>query len=75
MRSKVTPKKVGVGLKQRREVENMDVGLEISLMEIHREKRVALYLIVLRGRRQFSDQRSSRIRTSCVAHVAASTNV
>ena len=36
MRSKVTPRKVGVGLKRRRELNKLeDVGLEVSLVGIY----------------------------------------
>ena len=35
VRSKVTPRKVGVGLKQRRELKKKEVGLEVSLVGIH----------------------------------------
>ena len=53
------PKKVGVGLKRRREV-----GLEVSLVGSIEK---ASHLLGLRGRHQYSDQCSNRNRAPCVA--------
>ena len=38
MWSKMIPRKVGVELKRRRELNKRRLGLEVSLLEIHREE-------------------------------------
>ena len=47
----------------------MEVELEVSLVGIIEKKEVS-HLLGLRGRHQYSDQRSSRIRSACVASTA-----
>ena len=51
VRSKVNPRKVGVGLKRRRELSKRRWGST--------EKKEASHLLGLRGRHQYSDQRSN----------------
>ena len=61
MRSKVTPREVGVGLKQIREFSKRRWGWRLAWRR-STEKKEASHLLGLRGRRQYSDQRSNRIR-------------
>ena len=68
VRSKVTPRKVGVGLKQRREPSRRRLASWGST-----EKKEASHLLGLRGRHQYSDQRSNRNRAPCVASTAVGT--
>ena len=70
VRSKVTPKKVGVGLKRRREPSRRRLGLAWWGST---EKKEASHLLGLRGRYQYSDQRSNRNRAPCVASTKAGT--
>ena len=57
VRSKVTPRKVGVGLKQRREPSRRRLAWWGST-----EKKEASHFLGLRGKHQYSDQRSNRNR-------------
>ena len=68
MRSKVTPRKVGVGLKRRREPSRRRLAWWGST-----EKKEASHLLGLRGRHQSSDQCSNRNRAPCVASTAVGT--
>ena len=71
-RSKVTPRKVEVGLKRRREPSRRRWGWRIAWWG-STEKNEASHLLGLRGRHQYSDQRSSRNRAPCVASIAVRT--
>ena len=66
VRSKVTPRKVGVGLKRRREASKRRLGWRLAWWGSTEKKKVSR-LLGLRGRRQYSDQRSNRNRAPCVA--------
>ena len=68
VRSKVTPRKVGVGLKRRRDPSKRRLAWWGST-----EKKEASHLLGLRGRHQYSGQRSNRIRAPCVASTAVGT--
>ena len=72
VRSKVTPRKVGVGLKRRREPSKRRLGWRLAWWG-STEKKEASHLFGLRGRRQYSDQRSNRNRAPCVASTAVGT--
>ena len=72
MRSKVTPRKVGVGLKRRRELSNRRLGRRLAWWG-STEKKEASHLLGLRGRHQYSDQRSNRNRAPCVTSTAVGT--
>ena len=71
VRSKVTPRKVGVGLKRRRELSKRRLGWRLAWWGSTEKK--ASHLLGLRGRHQYSDQRSNRNRAPCVASTAART--
>ena len=73
VRSKVTPRKVGVGLKRRRELNKRRLGWRLAWWG-STEKKEASHLLGLRGRHQYSDQRSNQIRAPCVASTAAGTD-
>ena len=66
MRSKMTPRKVGVGLKWRREL-----GWRLAWWKSTEKE--ASYLLGLRGRHQYSDQRASEIRALCVPSTTVGT--
>ena len=68
VRSKVTPRKVGVGLKRRRELSIRRLAWWGST-----EKKEASNLLGLRGRHQYSDQCSNQNRAPCVASTAVGT--
>ena len=68
VRSKVTPRKLGVGLKRRQEPSKRRLAWWGST-----EKKEASHLLGLRGRHQCSDQRSNRNRVLCVASTAVGT--
>ena len=70
MRSKVTPRKVGVGLKRRREPRKRRLAWWGST-----EKKDAKHLLGLRGRHQYSYQRFNRNRALRVAFTAWGTEV
>ena len=71
VRSKVTPRKVGVGLKRRRELSRRRLGWRLAWWGSTEKE--ASHLLGLRGRHQYSDQRSNRIRVPCVASTAVGT--
>ena len=72
VRSKVTPRKIGVGLKWRREPSKRRLGWRLAWREFTKKKE-ASHLLVLRGIRQYSDQRSSQNRAPCVTSIAVGT--
>ena len=65
----MTPKKVGVGLKRRREPSRRRWGWRLVWWG-STEKKETSHLLALRGRHQYSDQCSSRNRAPCVASTA-----
>ena len=71
VRSKVTPRKVGVGLKRRREPSRRRLGWRLAWWGS--TKKEASHLLGLRGRHQYSDQRSNQNRAPCVASTAVET--
>ena len=71
VQSKVTSTKVGVRLKQRREPSRRRLGWRIPWWGSTEKE--ASYLLGLRGRHQYSDQRSNQIRAPCVASRAVGT--
>ena len=72
VQSKVTPRKVGVGLKRRRQPSKRRLGWRLAWRG-STEKKEASHLLELRGRHQYSDQRSNRNRAPCVAPTAVGT--
>ena len=72
VRSKVTPTKVGVGLKRRREPSRRKLGWRLARWG-STEKKEASHFPELRGRHQYSDQRSNRNRAPCMASTAVGT--
>ena len=72
VRLKVTPRKVGVGLKRRRESSKRRLGWRLAWWG-STEKKEASHLLGLRGRHQYSDQRYNRNRAPCVASTAEGT--
>ena len=72
MRSKVTPRKVGVGLKRRLELSKRKLGWRLAWWG-STEKNEASHFLKLRERHQYSDQRSNRNRAPCVASTAVGT--
>ena len=72
VRSKVTPRKVGVGLKRRREPSRRRLGWRLAWWG-STEKNEASYLLGLRGRHQYSDQCSNRNGAPCMASTAVGT--
>ena len=73
VRSKVTPRKVGVGLKRRREPSRRRLGWRLAWWGSS-EKKKASHLLGLRGRHQYSDLRSNQNRASCVGSSAVGTD-
>ena len=71
VRSKVTPKEFGVGLKRRRELSKRRLGWRLAWWGS--TKKEASHFLGLRGRHQYSDQRSNRITAPCVASTAVGT--
>ena len=69
--SKVTPRKIGVGLKRRREQSRRRLGWRLAWWGYTEKK--ASHLLGLRGRHQYSDQRSNRNRAPCVASTTVGT--
>ena len=59
--SKMTPRKVGVGLKRRRELSKRRLGWRLAWWG-STEKKEASHLLELRGRHQYSDHRYNRNR-------------
>ena len=72
VRSKVTPKKIRVGVKRRRELSRRRLGWRLAWWG-STEKNEASHLLRMRGRHQYSDQRSNRNRAPCVASTAVGT--
>ena len=72
VRSKATPRKVGIGLKQRWEPSRRRLGWRLAWWG-STERKEASNLLVLRGRHQYSDQRSNRNRASCEVSIAVGT--
>ena len=73
MWSKVTPRKVGVGLKRRWEPSRRRLGWRLAWWG-STEKNEAAHLLGLRGIHQYSDQRSNQNRAPCVASTAVGTD-
>ena len=69
VRSKVTQKKVGVGLKRRREFNKKRWGWRLVWWGF--TKKESSHLLGLKKRHQYSDQRSRRIKVAGVASTAA----
>ena len=65
VQSKVTPRKVGVGLKQRRELNRRRLGWRLAWWGFTEKE--ASHFLQLRGRHQYSDQRSNQIKAPCMA--------
>ena len=72
VRSKVTPRKVGVGLKRRQVPSRRRLGWRLAWWG-STEKKEASHLLGLRGRHQYSDQRYNRNSAPCVASTAVGT--
>ena len=70
VRSNMTPRKVGVGLKWRREL-SKELGWRLAWWKSTEKE--ASYLLGLRGRHQYSNQRASEIRALCVASTTVKT--
>ena len=71
VRSKVTPRKIGVELKRRREFNKRRLGWRLALWGSTEKE--ASHLLGLRGRHKYSDQRFNRIGAPCVASNAVGT--
>ena len=71
LQTKVTPRKVEVGLKRRRELNTRRWNWRLAWWG-STEKEV-LHLLKLRGKQRYSDQSSSRMIAPCVASTAAGT--
>ena len=71
VRSKVTPKKVRVKLKRRREPSRRRLGWRLAWLESTEKE--ASHLLGLKGRHQYSDQRFNRNRAPCVASTTVGT--
>ena len=72
VRSKVTPIKAGVGLKRREVLSKRRLGWRLAWWG-STDKNEASHLLGLRGRHQYSDQRSNRNRAPCVVSTAVGT--
>ena len=72
VRSKVISRKVGVELKRKREPSKRRLGWRVVWWG-STGKKEASHLLELRGRHQYSDQRSNRNRAPCVASTAVGT--
>ena len=72
VRSKVTPRKVGVGLKQRQGLSRRRLGWRLAWWG-STEKKEASHLLGLRGRHQYSDQCSNQNSAPCLASTAVGT--
>ena len=72
VRSKMTPRKYGVGLKRKQDLNIRRLGWKLSSWE-STEKKEAPHLLGLRGRHPYSDQHFSRIRAPCMASTALET--
>ena len=73
VRSKVTPRKVGVGLKRRREPSRRRLGWRLAWWGFT-EKKEASHLLRLRGTHQYSDKSFNQNRAPCVASTAVGTD-
>ena len=71
VRSKVTPRRVGVELKRRRKPSKRRLGWRLAWWRSTEKE--ASHLLGLRERHQYSDQRSNRNRDPCVASTAVGT--
>ena len=71
MRSKVTLRKVGVGLKRRREPSRRRLGWRLAWWGSTEKE--ASHLLGLREGHKYSDQRSNQNRAPCVASIAVGT--
>ena len=74
VRWKVIPRKVEMGLKQRRELNKRRFDWKLAWWG-STEKKEASHLLGLRGRHQYSDQHSNGIRAPCVASTAVGIEV
>ena len=72
MRLKVTPRKVGVGLKRRRELSKKRLGWRLGWWG-STVKKEASHFLGFGVRHQYSDQRSNRNQAPCVASIAVGT--
>ena len=72
VRSKMTPRKIGVGLKRRRELSKRRLGWRLAWWR-STENKEASHLLELKGGHQHSDQRYNRNRAPCVASTAVGT--
>ena len=72
VQSKGAPKKVGVGLKRKRELNKRRWAGGLAWWG-STETKQASHMLGLRGRRHYSNQRSSEIRAPCVASTALGT--
>ena len=72
MRLKVTPRKVGVGLKWRQKPSKRRLGWRLAWWG-STEKKDASHFLGLRGRHQYSDKDSNGNRAPCVASTAVGT--
>ena len=72
VRLKVTPRKVGVGLKRKREPSRRRWGWRLAWSG-STQKKEASHFLGLRGKHQYSDQRSNRNRAPGVASTAVGT--
>ena len=72
VRSKVTPKKVGTGLKRRRELNKRRLEWWLAWWG-STERKEASHFLAVRGRHQYSNQRSNRNRARRVASIAVGT--
>ena len=70
--SKVTPRKVGVGLKRRREPSRRKLGWRLAWWGSTKKKE-ASHFLGLRRRHQYSEQRSNQNRAPCVASTTEGT--
>ena len=73
VQSKVTPRKVGVGLEWRRELSKRRLGWRLVWWE-STEKKGASHFLGLRGRHHYLDSRSNRIKAPCVASTVVETD-
>ena len=69
--SKVTPRKVGVGLKRRQEPSRRMLAWRLAWWGSTEKE--ASHLLGLRGRHQYPDQHSNQNRAPCVASIAVGT--
>ena len=74
LRSKVTPAKVGVGLKRRREPIERESGWRLAWWG-STEKKETSHLLGLRGRHQYSDLRSNRNKAPSVTSASIAVGI